>query len=116
MNFFSIKYAEIHGIQYRPGCVLRFADMDELGERDYPSYGKLQDIFIWEDEKFFVLIVLKTVEFNSHLMSYKVLPTDQRIVIRPQSLTWHGLLNMVVKNGSFFVVEKESAAIEDSEL
>jgi hypothetical protein len=44
--------------------------MDELGERDYPSYGKLQDIFIWEDEKFFVSILLKTVEFNRHLMSY----------------------------------------------
>lgn len=90
--------------------------MDELGERDYPSYGKLQDIFIWEDEKFFVLILLKTVQFNHHLMSYKVLPTEQKIVMSPRSLPWHGVFNLVLKNGNLFVVEKESAAIEDTEL
>ena len=96
--------------------MLRVADMDDFGERDYPSYGKLQDILIWEDEKFFVLILLETIEFNPHLMSYKVLPTDQKTVISPQSLPWHGVLNIIVKNGNLFVVEKESAAIEDTEL
>ena len=90
--------------------------MDELGERDYPSYGKLQDIIIWEDDKFFVLMLLKTVEFNRHLMSYMVLPTEQKIVMSPQSLPWHGVFNLVLKNGNIFVVEKESAAIEDTEL
>ena len=94
--------------------MLRVADMDELGERDYRSYGKLQDI-IWEDDKFFVLMLLKTVEFNHHLMSYMVLPTEQKIVMSPQSLPWHGVFNLVLKNGNLFVVE-ESAAIEDTEL
>lgn len=30
---------EIHGISYKPGCALRLGEMDEVGERDYPSYG-----------------------------------------------------------------------------
>ena len=50
--------------------------MDEFGERDYPSYGELEEILIWEDQKFFV-VTLKTIEFTCHLMSYKVLPTNE---------------------------------------
>ena len=87
--------------------------MDEFGERDYPSYGKLEEILIWEDQKFFVVTLLKTIEFTCHLMSYKVLPTEEKIIVFPESLSWHGVLNIVLKNGHLFVVEKESASIED---
>lgn len=88
--------------------------MDEFGERDYPSYGKLEEILIWQDQKFFILNLLKTIEFACHLMSYKVSPTKQKIVVFPHSLSWHGVLNIVLKNGDLFLVEKESAAIEDT--
>ena len=103
----SVKNVEIHGIQYRLECVLRIVDMDESGERDYPSYGKLEEILIWQDQKFFVLVLLKTIEFTAHLMSYKVLPTKQKLMV-------HGVMNMILKDGDLFVVEKESSAIEDT--
>ena len=85
MNF-SVKYVQIHGIEYRPGRAIRIADMDEVGECDYLTYGKLKEIIVWNNEKFFVVIVLReTLEFNSHLMSYKIVTTKQKVVCQ-QSL------------------------------
>ena len=103
MNF-SVKYVQIHGIKYRPGCALRIADMDEVGECDYPTYGRLEEIIVWNDEKFFVVVLCETLEFNSHLISYKIVTTEQKVVVCPQSLPWHGVLNIILKNGELFVV------------
>ena len=46
-------------------------------------------------------------------MTYKVVTTKQKVVLCPQSLPWHGVLNINLKNGDI-VVEKESALIEDT--
>ena len=65
--------------------------MDEVGESDYPTYGKLEEIIIWDDEKFFVVVLCETVEFNAHFMSYKIVTNEQKVVVCPQSLSWHGV-------------------------
>ena len=49
-----------HGIEYRPGCVLRLREMDDV-ENDYPVYGQVDEIIVWEDEKFFILTALATL-------------------------------------------------------
>ncbi|XP_028418664.1 uncharacterized protein LOC114544149 [Dendronephthya gigantea] len=48
-----VRHVEIHGIIYKPGCALRLQEMDEIGERDYPVYGEVEEIVVWEDRKFF---------------------------------------------------------------
>lgn len=53
-----MKHLSIHGIEYRPGCVLRLQEMTGFGERDYPVYGRLNEIIVWEDDKFFLITVL----------------------------------------------------------
>ena len=110
-----MKSVSIHGVEYRPGCVLRLKEMDELGGRDYPEYGRLDEVIIWEDEKFFVITVLITLSFSSQYMSYEVQPTEQQRVVLPNRLPWHGVLNFIKKEDKVFIVEKDSASIEDIE-
>jgi hypothetical protein len=107
-----VKHVEIHGVSYRPGCALRLQEMDDLGERDYPSYGIVEEILIWEDGKFFVAKVLETIAFHHHLMSYEVITTNKSVVVVLGNLPWHGVLNIVRKSGQLFILEKDTANIE----
>lgn len=50
-------------MDYRLGCVLRLQDMDEFGGQDYPGYGILIQVIVWNDQKYFVLTVLETILF-----------------------------------------------------
>ena len=43
--------------------------MDDL-ENDYPVYGQVDEIVVWEDEKFFILTELETLCFHNHIMAY----------------------------------------------
>ena len=47
-------------MQYRPGKALRLKDMDDYEKKDYPAYGKLQEIIVWENAKHFVVTLLTT--------------------------------------------------------
>ena len=47
-----VRHVGIHGIEYRPGCVLRLQEMDELGN-DYPAYEQVDEIIAFEDNNFF---------------------------------------------------------------
>ena len=47
-------------MQYRPGKALRLNDMDDYEKKDYPAYGKLQEIIVWENAKHFVVTLLTT--------------------------------------------------------
>ena len=38
-------------MQYRSGKALRLKDMDDYEKKDYPAYGKLQEIIVWEYAK-----------------------------------------------------------------
>ena len=87
--------------------------MDELGEADYPSYGLLKEIIVWEDEKFLVVNVLQTSSFNYQCMAYEVTPTDRNCVVLFSNLAWSGVLNIVKREGKTFIVEKCSTAVED---
>ena len=89
--------------------------MDEFGESDYPEYGQVNEIIVWKDDKFLVVTVLATVSFCSQYMGYEVQPTMQQIVILPKKLQWHGVLHFIRKQDRLFIVEKNSARIEDIE-
>ena len=70
----SVKSVSIHGVEYRLGCVLRLQEMDEFDARDYPEYGVLNEVIVWNDAKYFVITVLQTVLFWNHYMGYEVQP------------------------------------------
>ena len=66
---------EIRGISYKTGCALRLEEMDEIGERYYPSYGKVEEIVVWEDRNFVVVRALNTLTFH---ISYQVCPNNKK--------------------------------------
>ena len=109
---FRVKRVGIHGIEYRPGCVLRLREMDDV-ENDYPVYGQVDEIIVWEDEKFFILTELATLSFHHHFMAYEVGRTDHKAVVLRHDLQWYGVLHIVQKNGKKFIVEKDTCCIED---
>ena len=86
--------------------------MDEFGGKDYPSYDQLEEIIILEDSKFFIVEVLET-SFHSRFMCYEVVLTNERVVVLLQNLPWHGVLNIVRKHDNLFIVEKDTASVED---
>lgn len=70
-----------HGIEYRPGCVLRRQEKDEFWN-DFPVYGQVDEIIAKEDEKFFVLMNLKLFLFSiiSWHIKLRELITEQQYV------------------------------------
>ena len=108
-----VKHVGIHGIEYRPGCVLRLQEMDELGN-DYHVYGKVDENIFWEDEKFFILTEVETFFSQSIYGMYKVERTDNRPAVLCHDLPWHGLLHIVQKNGEKFILEKDTSCIKDT--
>jgi hypothetical protein len=96
----------IHGVEYRAGCVLRMKEMGEFGERDYPEYGRLDEVIVWNDAKYFAVTVLKTILFRSHFMAYEVQSTDEKQVVLPHNLHWHGVLNVIKKEGNHMLLKK----------
>ena len=63
--------------------------MDDV-ENDYPVYGQVDEIIVWEDEKFFILTELATLSFDHHFMAYEVERTDHKAVVC--AMIYHGYL------------------------
>ena len=87
--------------------------MDDL-ENNYPVYGQVDEIIVWEDEKFFILTELETLCFHNRFMAYEVERSDNKAVVLHYDLPWHGVLHVVKKNGKKFIVEKDTSCIEDT--
>ena len=62
--------------------------MDDV-ENDYPVYGQVDEIIVWEDEKFFILTELATLSFDHHFMAYEVERTDHKAVVC--AMIYHGM-------------------------
>ena len=58
-------------------------------ENDYPVYGQVDEIIVWEDEKFFILTELATLSFDHHFMAYEVERTDHKAVVC--AMIYHGM-------------------------
>ena len=87
--------------------------MDEL-ENDYPVCGQVDEITVWEDEKFFILTELEALCFHNHFMAYEVERSDNKAVVLNHDLQWHGVLHVIQKNGKKFIVEKDTSGVEDT--
>ena len=74
-------------------------------ENDYPDYGQVDEIIVWEDEIFFILTELETLCFHNHFVAYEVERSDNKAVVLYHDLPWHGVLHVVQKNGKKFIVE-----------
>ena len=95
LSSFRAKWVEIHGVEYRIGCVVRLAEMSLNSCQDYPLFAEVAEILVWEDEKIFVVNVLDTVEFNAQYMAYQVQQSAKKDVKTYHGLPWHGVLHKI---------------------
>ena len=109
---FSVRHIVIRGTEYRPGCVLRLQETDDIGH-DFPIYGQVEEIIIWEDEKFFIVTKLEPLSFHKQYMAYEIEREDTRVVVSWINLPWYGVLNVILKNGKRFIVKKDTSCIVD---
>ena len=86
MPLFREKWVEIHGVEYRIGCVVRLAEMSLNSCQYYSLFGEVAEILVWEDEKIFVVNVLDTIEFDAQYMAYQVQQSAKKYV-----KTYHGM-------------------------
>lgn len=107
-----MKYVTIHGVTYKKGCCIRLKEIEEYGCSDFPLYGCLQEVIVWEDAKFFIVEILQTLSFESHYRSYKVVMTNEQRVILPQRLPRHGVLYLHSKGEAKYIVEKDTVFVE----
>ena len=62
--------------------------MDDV-ENDYPVYGQVDEIIVWEDEKFFILTELATLSFDHQFLAYEVERTEHKAVVC--AMIYHGM-------------------------
>ena len=70
--------------------------MDDIGHV-FPIYGQVEEIIIWEDEKFFIATKLETLSFHKQYMAYEIEREDTRVIISWSNLPWYGVLNVILK-------------------
>ena len=61
LMFYSLQSVSIHSVEHRAGCDLRMKEMGEFGDRYCPEYGRLDDVVVWNNAKYFVVTVPKTM-------------------------------------------------------
>ena len=86
--------------------------MDDIGH-GFPIYGQVEEIIIWEDEKFFIATKLETISFHKQYMAYEIEREVTRVVVSGINLPWYGALNGILENGKKFIMEKDTSCIED---
>ena len=71
IHIYSAKWIILHGSTYTPtrGCVVA---VDADFSTRMPVFGQLENIFLVGEEVVFEYILLKTLEFSTGLMAYKV--------------------------------------------
>ena len=70
-NIFNVKWIQLNGTKFMTnnGCIIA---VDANFEGRLPIFGKLGSIWLADDIVIFSYLPLKTVSFNSNLMSYEV--------------------------------------------
>lgn len=70
------------GIEYRTGCFLKLADLDD--QQLYPQFAVLKDILVVEDIKLLVVQLVRVDEFLHHYFAYRISHLhngDQQVIV-----------------------------------
>ena len=79
---------------------------------DYPTFGEVEEILVWEDEKMFIVAILEVIQSISQYMAYYVKLSEKEVVRTYHSLPYHGVLHIVTRHGKHYVVNRDTAAVE----
>ena len=95
---------KIHGVTYTRQAVVRIKDTANDG---IPLvYATIKTMFVYEDEKYFIVNPLHVQMFSDHSKCYIVSPTLNNIIVTIHDFFCHGTLCVKSKNYYICIVEK----------
>ena len=103
-DIYETDYVNVNGIGYTNGCVL-VLKVDVLG---HPTFGQVENIFVNDEIKYFIVRTLEAVCYIWQLHSYKVVDTEDYDIIRWGELTNVFPLKVDKINNEKFVMNKYS--------
>ncbi|KAM4531403.1 uncharacterized protein PAE49_023617 [Odontesthes bonariensis] len=83
-DVFSTSWVKVDGVEYKGGLVV-CSSMEE----DMPVFCQIDDVLLVEDDVYFLTKKLFTEMFVEHHHAFKVLPTEERCVMKMTELKCH---------------------------
>ena len=99
---YRANWVKHDGITYRKPCALIKGI-----ENDYPTFARLENIFIIDSRILFHVTTLKTVKFNTHLHAYVVTPssvTDFILITQIHCHTPVHIHRVIMNDNAFSVI------------
>ena len=101
-----VKWIELDGTMYKKPSTLVLRNNES---EDYPTFGKLLDIFLTDSKVYFEVQEYTTLEFNSHFHCFTVqLSSVKRIVSQNQLFSHypHQIRPLPCNNGVLCIIPK----------
>ena len=70
-------------------------------------YGQIEDIYVHNDHKIFVLSVVKIVQYVEHLRAIEIEITDRTLLCLNEDIFRHGVLHIKQKAGRLYIIDYE---------
>ena len=98
-----VNWVNVCGTRYEPSMVL----ITGVDEYCYPKFGKILDIFIFNNQPLFMCQMFENIGFNDHVGGYEVSSSKSCICILHKNLfDYCPLYNFVMSNEEQYVVLK----------
>lgn len=98
---YSTTEFEIKGHRYKIGCVIVLDYIDSL-----PTFGVVDQLFVTNQEKVFVVDQLDIESFDSHTLYYRITRSNTKICLKYTDLKFVWPLSMHTFNGYTVVLDK----------
>ncbi|XP_024879532.1 uncharacterized protein LOC112459585 [Temnothorax curvispinosus] len=83
-NLIAVSWVKIDGIFFKPSYNVT-VELSE--ENDYlPKFAEVENIYVMDNQVYFICRLFKTLTFNEHYYAYEVLRTDEKNVLSYQDL------------------------------
>ena len=102
---------KIHGVQYSPQAVVRVKTSPEWSVDEPFMYGRIEVIFVYQDNKIFLLKALNVVKFSQHFKSFEVEDSSEIFIVTYHDFYRFGVLHTKTKNSKHYLIEKDNADV-----
>lgn len=101
----------IHGVQYSAQAVIRVNSPPQRSVDDSFIYGRIETIFVYQDNKIFLLKALNIVRLCEHLKSFEVEDATEMFLVTYHDFYRSGVLHTKTKYSKHYLIEKDHADV-----
>lgn len=113
-NIFRVSSVTHYGVKYQKGNIILVTVEDNYS----PVFGIIEEIFLNDAQNIaFIFKKMKTIKFDNHLMSYKVLALSDIDLISSNCLPYrYTLLYTILNNNEKYVTLRYSAILKNNKI